>query len=198
MVQQISTTHYQAQARVALACYFPSDRLDACDYIRREYEDKNLTLVQTITHLSTLAVEVPALLPEIIKLIEPTQKENSEKDEGEDTKSPRNLAVRTAILVALAPHLPARINREIRRFRRLYAHTPENLDKYTELWNRSLKLLARGYRDALQGGSLRNESAQADDLLNLKDEVNALADLLLMRDLEPPMAVGILGGWGGR
>ena len=35
-------------------------------------------------------------------------------------------------------------------------------------------------------------------LLNLKDEINALSSLLLMRDLEPPMAVGIsrwLGRW---
>jgi predicted KAP-like P-loop ATPase len=31
----------------------------------------------------------------------------------------------------------------------------------------------------------------------LKDEINALTEMLLMRDLEPPVAVGILGGWGG-
>ena len=94
---------------------------------------------------------------------------------------------RQRLLKVLTAHLPRRINQEVNR----------SVGCSPDLWDRALFLLARGYRDALQGGSLRNESALADDLLNLKDEVNALADLLLMRDLQPPMAVGILGGWGG-
>lgn len=53
------------------------------------------------------------------------------------------------------------------------------------------------YRQALKIGSLRNDAIQDQDLLNLKDEINALTEMLLMRDLEPPVAVGILGGWGG-
>ncbi|MGQ9872864.1 hypothetical protein [Leptodesmis sp.] len=84
-----------------------------------------------------------------------------------------------------------RINREVNRelaLGRLISR---------ELYDRALFLLARGYRDALQGGTLRNDAAQGRDLLDLKDEINALSGLLLMRDLERPMAVGILGGWGG-
>ncbi len=95
-----------------------------------------------------------------------------------------------SILVALEPHLPLHINQEVNRVYRAKSHIPD------ELWKRSCKVLARTYRDTLQQGSLRNESAQKEDLLNLKDEISALCDLLLMRDLEPPMTVGILGGWG--
>ncbi|MDB9420831.1 P-loop NTPase fold protein [Microcystis aeruginosa] len=43
---------------------------------------------------------------------------------------------------------------------------------------------------------LWNDLAEGNDLLNLKSEADALADMLLLRDLEPPLAVGILGGWG--
>lgn len=41
-----------------------------------------------------------------------------------------------------------------------------------------------------------NDLAQGQDLLNIQTEVHALAEVLLMRDVEPPLAVGILGGWG--
>lgn len=43
---------------------------------------------------------------------------------------------------------------------------------------------------------LWNDLAEGDDLLNIKNEVDALADMLLLRDLQPPLAVGVLGGWG--
>lgn len=41
-----------------------------------------------------------------------------------------------------------------------------------------------------------NDLAQGEDLLDVAGEVEALTDVLLLRDLEPPMTVGILGGWG--
>ncbi|MCZ8026883.1 MAG: P-loop NTPase fold protein [Microcystis sp. LE19-10.1B] len=48
----------------------------------------------------------------------------------------------------------------------------------------------------LRGQKLLNDSEEGDDLLSIKNETNALADMLLLRDLKPPLAVGILGGWG--
>lgn len=43
---------------------------------------------------------------------------------------------------------------------------------------------------------LWNDLSEGDDLLSIKNETDALADVLLLRDLEPPLVVGILGGWG--
>jgi predicted KAP-like P-loop ATPase len=44
--------------------------------------------------------------------------------------------------------------------------------------------------------SPHNDLPSGKDLLNIEHEVHALAEVLLMRILEPPLAVGILGGWG--
>ncbi len=41
-----------------------------------------------------------------------------------------------------------------------------------------------------------NDVAGGDDLLDVASEVQALTDILLLRSLQPPLAVGILGGWG--
>ena len=41
-----------------------------------------------------------------------------------------------------------------------------------------------------------NDQALGPDLLQIKGEVTALAESLLLRDSEPPIAVGVLGGWG--
>jgi uncharacterized caspase-like protein len=41
-----------------------------------------------------------------------------------------------------------------------------------------------------------NDKAQGEDQLGIKEEVEALAETLLLRDVEPPVAVGIMGGWG--
>ncbi|MBD2359524.1 hypothetical protein H6G41_34130 [Tolypothrix sp. FACHB-123] len=43
---------------------------------------------------------------------------------------------------------------------------------------------------------LNNDLAEGPDYLNIKHEVEALAEILVMNDLEPPLAVGIFGGWG--
>ena len=172
VAQQISSDDYKAKALVTLACHFPEIRQEVQEDIER---NSGLNNIQKIAHLSALAVEVPNILPDIIK--------HTEKIEAASD--------RYKVLVSLAPHLPARINREVQRVDRACK------DISDALWKRSRTLLAKTYRSALQGGSLRNDATQDADFLNLKDEVNALSDLLLMRDLEPPMAVGILGGWGG-
>ena len=44
--------------------------------------------------------------------------------------------------------------------------------------------------------SFKNDAAQGNDLLGIEPEVEALAEVLAMRALKPPLAVGILGGWG--
>ncbi|MEO0827150.1 MAG: P-loop NTPase fold protein [Cyanobacteria bacterium J06642_9] len=170
VIREIGELYFRTTALVALACKFPEFRSEA-----KTSAQQLSNLVQSVEQLSTLAIEMPEILPEVT-------------DIAATVEQP---LARGKTLVALSPHLPMRINREVTREHRL--GQPITI----ELWQRALYLMARGYRDALKGGSLRNESAQDEDLLNLKDEVNALADLLLMRDLEPPMTVGILGGWGG-
>ncbi|HLB45762.1 MAG TPA: P-loop NTPase fold protein [Anaerolineales bacterium] len=41
-----------------------------------------------------------------------------------------------------------------------------------------------------------NDLPQGRDLLNITIEARALAETLLLRDLDPPISVGIIGGWG--
>ena len=192
IINDISDPYHQVSARVALARKFPEAEFFnpalhgalALTPKDKDNADKAQALVllrkgqvQIIEQLSILAIDMPELLPRIIKL-------------AETAETPKNID-RYSILVALAPHLPMRINREVKR---LWALSNTITD---DLWDRALYLLARSYRDALTGGTLRNDAAQDKDLLDLKDEINALSGLLLMRDLEPPMTVGILGGWGG-
>jgi hypothetical protein len=43
---------------------------------------------------------------------------------------------------------------------------------------------------------LYNDRAEGEDQLGIKEEVSALAETLLLRDVEPPVAVGVMGGWG--
>lgn len=43
---------------------------------------------------------------------------------------------------------------------------------------------------------LVSDQPAEQDLLNIGDEVGALAEALLLEKVEPPLAVGILGGWG--
>ena len=172
--EDINDAYLSTKALVFLAGSDPRFRPEAQEKVHNLHD-----LVQHIEQRSLLAVEMPEILPAMLKRLDVEAKKNQEPQQW------RN------ILIALAPHLPMRINREINRKFALGQPITDHLRE------RALYCLARGYRDALSKGSLRNESAQAEDLLNLKDEVNALSDLLLMRDLEPPMAVGILGGWGG-
>ncbi|PSN81044.1 hypothetical protein C8B47_03500 [filamentous cyanobacterium CCP4] len=215
IINVISDPYHQASARVALARKFPESEFfepalnDALALTPKDKgnidEAEALSLlrkgqVKTIEQLSTLAIDMPELLPKIIKIAESddsvatpdtTQEEKESQESNQQNNTFQKNIHRYGILVALAPHLPMRINREVKRTWCLSNTITDNL------WDRALYLLARSYRDALTGGSLRNESAQDKDYLNLQDEIKALSQLLLMRDLEPPMAVGILGGWGG-
>ncbi len=50
--------------------------------------------------------------------------------------------------------------------------------------------------NANRAQKLSADSATGDDTLGIKTEVYALAETLLLRDVETPLAVGILGGWG--
>ena len=43
---------------------------------------------------------------------------------------------------------------------------------------------------------ISNDLAVGDDQLSIEDELQAIADVLLLRQLQPPIAVGILGNWG--
>ncbi|UIE37431.1 P-loop NTPase fold protein [Leptodesmis sichuanensis] len=191
VIGDIRDHYHRVSARVALAQTFPeSEIFNAALADARNLESR----VHKIEQLSQLAIDMPELLPEIIKLAESLhidQSSETTEDRNNETETFAIKIERRDILLALAPHLPMRINREVKRelaLGRLISR---------ELYDRALFLLARGYRDALQGGTLRNDAAQDRDLLDLKNEINALSGLLLMRDLEPPMAVGILGGWGG-
>ncbi|MEB3272338.1 MAG: P-loop NTPase fold protein [Prochlorothrix sp.] len=44
--------------------------------------------------------------------------------------------------------------------------------------------------------SLSNDLAEGEDRLFIRDELDALASVLMLRQLQPPLAVGILGNWG--
>ena len=46
------------------------------------------------------------------------------------------------------------------------------------------------------GQELQNDLAQGVDQLSIKTEIDALTNVLMLRELKPPLAVGILGGWG--
>ncbi len=41
-----------------------------------------------------------------------------------------------------------------------------------------------------------NDEPVGGDLLGIEEEVHAMAESLVLRDVNPPLAVGILGGWG--
>lgn len=43
---------------------------------------------------------------------------------------------------------------------------------------------------------LANDAATGQDRLRIASEVNALADAVAAADMEPPLVVGVLGGWG--
>ena len=64
-------------------------------------------------------------------------------------------------------------------------------DKTIRLWTISYKTQITFVSQKIQ-----NDLAKGRDCLNIEHEIHALADILAMRDVEPPLAVGILGGWG--
>lgn len=59
--------------------------------------------------------------------------------------------------------------------------------------------IARVAAEALMAGraqSFSNDLVGGADLLNVDAEVSALAETLLLREVEPPLVAGIFGGWG--
>ena len=44
--------------------------------------------------------------------------------------------------------------------------------------------------------SARNDTASGEDLLDLRGELHAIADMVMLRETKPPLVVGVLGGWG--
>ncbi len=113
------------------------------------------------------ATIVPEQIPHLLKTIEKWEQDNPFESEEVPTDSDRKKYKRTRILKALKPHLPIRLSREIDR--------ETNIGKAPQdLWERSLFVLRHEYRQALKIGSFRNDAAQDEDLLDLKDEINAL------------------------
>ena len=46
------------------------------------------------------------------------------------------------------------------------------------------------------GQAIVNDTSSGDDLLELKQEINAITDAIASKELTPPLVVGICGGWG--
>ncbi len=185
IAQDIQDSYHRARSLLALATHFPEVRAAALTQIASlQTQDP----IQHIELLSQYTITVPEQISALLKVIKVWADKNKFK---EDSKEPDpNTFKRRRILIALKPHLPIRLVREIDRQTGI-GKAPQ------DLWERALFVLRTEYRQALKIGSLRNDATQDEDLLNLKDEINALTEMLLMRDLEPPVAVGILGGWGG-
>jgi hypothetical protein len=51
-------------------------------------------------------------------------------------------------------------------------------------------------RELTRGESLANDMPVGPDRLNILGEVNALAEAIALKDMQPPMVVGVMGGWG--
>jgi hypothetical protein len=183
--QDIQSRYHKARSLLALATYFPEVRAEALTQIASlQTQDP----IQHIELLSQYTITVPEEIPTLLKTVKEWGDKNQFKEVSKEP-DPSNFE-RCRILLALKPHLPIRLVREIDRL--------TGIGKtLSDLWERTLFVLRIEYRQALRTGSLRNDAHQDEDLLNLKDEINALTEMLLMRDLEPPVAVGILGGWGG-
>lgn len=65
-------------------------------------------------------------------------------------------------------------------------HEPENLEELTAV-----------DRDAIaRVQKLENDVPSGPDRLQVQSEVFALADAIALRELKPPLVVGVLGGWG--
>jgi hypothetical protein len=51
-------------------------------------------------------------------------------------------------------------------------------------------------RELTRGQALANDVPGGPDRLNIVSEVNALAEAIALKDMNPPMVVGVMGGWG--
>jgi len=72
-------------------------------------------------------------------------------------------------------------------------------DKTIRMWTLDGNLIAnladRSRQIEIPQG-VANDSAQGEDCLKVQDEIEAMATVLMLRSLQPPMAVAILGSWG--
>ena len=64
------------------------------------------------------------------------------------------------------------------------------------LVGRTVAALAGIGAPPVRAQAFSNDGLRGDDLLDTETEVSALAEMLLLRDLEPPIVLGVLGGWG--
>jgi WD40 repeat protein len=74
-----------------------------------------------------------------------------------------------------------------------------SLDGTIRLWNEQGKPLANlsnRKKQITAPQPIENDRDYGVDQLNIKHEIDALASVLMSRHLAPPVAVGILGGWG--
>lgn len=198
IIGDIQDPYYQASAYVAIAQKFPdieffNSALSAIEVLASQTSINHRHKVQALEQLSTLALKTPDILPKMIRASEDffvdTKAERIDADGSKQVCLEEKVA-RHDILTILAPHLPTRINNEVVRERSL-GHFASR-----DLYQRSLFLLKIKYRKVLKNEVLRNDAAQAEDLLNLKSEINSLSGLLLRRDLEPPMTLAVFGSWG--
>ncbi len=76
-------------------------------------------------------------------------------------------------------------------------------DKTIRLWFtpkaqvvKPIRNLSARLRQITVPQTINNDGPEGDDQLDVKDEMEALARVLMLRNLQPPLAVGILGSWG--
>ncbi|MFN7713856.1 MAG: P-loop NTPase fold protein, partial [Pseudanabaenaceae cyanobacterium] len=69
-------------------------------------------------------------------------------------------------------------------------------DRTLRLWDLQGNSIAscRQIIEVPQG--ITNDAAEGEDQLNIRDEIEAMATVLMLRSLQPPVAVAILGSWG--
>ncbi|MTJ49106.1 P-loop NTPase fold protein [Dolichospermum sp. UHCC 0259] len=60
-------------------------------------------------------------------------------------------------------------------------------DKTVRLWKLNIRRVSQAFS---------NDQANGEDSLDVTKELQSLADVLMLRSLEPPLAVAILGSWG--
>ncbi len=94
---------------------------------------------------------------------------------------------------------------------KIAGHFLQKLDSYQHLEEVILVTLEKGFYEAMVkrvgvseleetktaiNQKFLNDQPRGEDLLDIKKEAHALADAILLKEMEPPLVVGVLGGWG--